>query len=133
MVTSPEPAPKQNAESEEAVPTSETFPIGKVEGMEVYRPEAEHIGAIESIMIDKRTGKIAYAVVSFGGFLGIGEEFFPIPWDLFRYLPEFDAYELDITKDKLTHAPKFTDESAYDWSRAEGRKIDEHYGVQDRP
>jgi sporulation protein YlmC with PRC-barrel domain len=119
----------------EAAPeeTSEIFPIGKVEGMDVYRPDGERIGSIESIMIDKRNGKIAYAVMSFGGFLGIGEEFFPIPWELFRYMPQEDAFELDITAETLTNAPKFTDESAYDWSRAEGRRIDEHYGTPGRP
>lgn len=121
----------QPAPQSEPQETSETFPIGKIEGMEVYRPDAERIGAIESIMIDKRNGKIAYAVMSFGGFLGIGEEFFPIPWELFRYQPHTDTYELDITEEHLTNAPKFTDESAYDWSRAEGRKINEHYGVED--
>jgi sporulation protein YlmC with PRC-barrel domain len=103
--------------------------VGKIEGADVYSPEGEPVGAIESLMIDKKSGKVAYAVMSFGGFFGIGEEFFPIPWDKLKYDPERDAFTIDVGKEDLQNAPKFYDEASYDWSRAEGRKIHDYYGL----
>ena len=101
----------------------------KVEGTDVRRPNGDQIGTIRRVMIDKRTGKVDYAVMSFGGFLGIGEDYFPIPWERLRYDEKLDAYVLDIGEDQLSGAPRFTDEASYDWSRAEGRRIDDYYGV----
>ena len=57
----------------------------KVEGTNVYRSNGDKIGAIERIMIDKQSGKVAYAVMSFGGFLGIGHDHYPVPWSLLTY------------------------------------------------
>lgn len=108
---------------------SEALPVGKIEGADIYSPDGEPIGAIESLMIDKKTGKVAYAVMSFGGFFGIGEEFYPIPWEKLVYDPDHDAFKLDIDKDRLSQAPKIIDEASYDWSRAEGRKIHDYYGL----
>jgi len=51
-----------------------------VEGTPVYRLNGENVGQIERVMIDKMSGKVAYAVVSFGGFLGMGEDYYPMPW-----------------------------------------------------
>ncbi len=52
----------------------------KVEGTPVYRSNGEQVGTMERVMIDKISGKVAYAVMSFGGFLGIGEDYHPLPW-----------------------------------------------------
>ena len=54
----------------------------KVEGTNVYRSNGDKIGSIERIMLDKQSGKVAYAVMSFGGFLGIGHDHYPVPWSL---------------------------------------------------
>ena len=56
-----------------------------VEGTSVYSPGREEIGSIDHLMIDKRSGKISYAVMSFGGFLGLGHSHYPIPWSALRY------------------------------------------------
>ena len=56
-------------------------------------------------MIDKLTGKVAYAVMTFGGFLGIGDEYRALPWSVLRYNAELDAYELNATEDQLRYAP----------------------------
>jgi PRC-barrel domain protein len=56
----------------------------KVEGTAVYGPDREKIGSIERVMIDKISGKVAYAVLSFGGFLGMGEDYYPVPWTTTR-------------------------------------------------
>jgi sporulation protein YlmC with PRC-barrel domain len=101
----------------------------KVEGTNVRRPDGEKIGEIERVMIDKRSGKVAYAVMSFGGFLGIGEDFYPVPWEKLTYNTELDAYELDIDAEQLNAAPHFADEGAFDWSRAEGRRVNDFYGI----
>jgi PRC-barrel domain protein len=52
----------------------------KVEGTAVYGADNQKIGSVQRVMIDKVSGKVAYAVVSFGGFLGMGEDYFPMPW-----------------------------------------------------
>ncbi|WP_051335498.1 PRC-barrel domain-containing protein [Methylocapsa acidiphila] len=109
----------------------EALPIGKIVGSEVYLPDAEKIGAIEGLLVDKRSGQVAFAVMSFGGFFGIGEEHFPIPWRKLHYKSEIDAYEIEIDEEKLASAPRFSHEAAYDWSQADGRQINEYYGVPD--
>ena len=101
----------------------------KVEGTAVKRPDGEHLGEIRRVMIEKTTGRVAYAVMNFGGFLGLGQGSFPVPWERLTYNPAFDAYVLDISDDQLSAAPQFTDEAAYDWSRAEGRRVNDFYGV----
>ncbi len=53
---------------------------GKVEGTDVYNASGEHLGSVDDIMIDKMSGKAVYAIMSFGGFLGIGEKYHPPPW-----------------------------------------------------
>ena len=81
----------------------------KVEGTSVKRPDGEQIGTIRRLMIDKSSGKVAYVVMSFGGFFTIGESFFPIPWEKLRFEPGLDAYVLDVTEDGLREAPQFRD------------------------
>ena len=77
----------------------------KVEGTAVRRSNGDKVGSIERVMIDKRSGKVAYAVMSFGGFLGIGDEYRALPWNVLRYNEDLDAYELNVTEDQLRGAP----------------------------
>ena len=67
-------------------------------------------------MIDKASGKIAYAVLTFGGFLGIGEDHYPLPWTKLRYDTALDGYKVDITEQQLRDAPKFGKNDNWDWS-----------------
>lgn len=102
----------------------------RVEGTDVRRKNGDRIGEIARLMIDKKTGMVAYAVMSFGGFLGIGEDYYPIPWQKLTYNPDLDAYELeDLDVTKLENAPKIPREGTVDWSRMEGRGINDYYGV----
>jgi PRC-barrel domain len=101
----------------------------KVEGTKVRRPNGETVGEIMRLMIDKRTGQVAYAVMSFGGFLGIGSDFYPLPWDRLTYNPRLDAYELDITEEQLRKAPKFDKAAASDWTPEEGKRISDYYNL----
>jgi len=85
--------------------TARLIASDKVEGTPVRRSNGDRIGTIERVMIDKRSGRVAYAVMTFGGFLGIGEEYRSLPWSLLRYNEDLDAYELNLTDEQLRGAP----------------------------
>src|ERR1700680_1190980 len=77
----------------------------RVEGTAVRRPNGERIGHIERLMIDKISGQGSHAILSFGGFLGIGTNLLPLPWARLSYNPQFEAYQLDIDADELRQGP----------------------------
>ena len=79
----------------------------RVDGTVVYRLNGRHLGTIKRVMIDKQSGTIAYAVMSFGGLLGFGNNYYPIPWSLLTYNQELCGYEVDISDDILKDLPKF--------------------------
>jgi PRC-barrel domain len=87
--------------------TSSLIGSDKVEGTLVCRLNGDNIGTIERVMIDKLSGKVAYAVMSFGGFLGIGEDYYPLPWSVLTYNPSLGGYEVDLTEQQLRNAPKY--------------------------
>jgi hypothetical protein len=102
----------------------------KVEGTNVYRSDGQKVGSIERVMIDKRSGKVAYAVMSFGGFLGIGEDYYPLPWSLLTYNERLGGYEVNITEQQLKAAPKYGAHETWDWSDSKRRKsVSDYYGV----
>ena len=78
----------------------------RVEGTPVRRSNGEKIGTVERLMIDKVSGKVAYAVMSFGGFLGLGEDHHTIPWSALTYNTTLDAYEVNLTDDQLRDGPR---------------------------
>ena len=88
--------------------TTRLISSDKVEGTAVRNSNGDKIGTIEHVMLDKRTGRIAYAAMSFGGFLGMGSEYRALPWSALRYNPSLDAYELNVTEDQLRNAPLAT-------------------------
>jgi PRC-barrel domain len=67
-------------------------------------------------MIDKVTGKVAYAVISFGGFLGLGEDYYPMPWASLKYDTNLGGYRVGVTEDQLKGAPKYNRNTEWDWS-----------------
>jgi hypothetical protein len=102
----------------------------KVEGTPVYRSNGERVGTIERVMIDKLTGKVAYAVMSFGGFMGIGEDYYPLPWSLLTYNERLDGYEVNVSEQQLKGAPKYSRNETWDWSdRERDRKVSSYYDV----
>ncbi|SDA28427.1 PRC-barrel domain-containing protein [Methylobacterium sp. UNC378MF] len=82
----------------------------RVVGTEVRRPDGGRVGRIERLMLDKVSGRVAYAVMSFGGFLGLGEDFYTLPWSVLRFEPRQDAYVVDVTEAQLRAAPARTPE-----------------------
>jgi hypothetical protein len=81
-------------------------------------------------MIDKLSGKVAYAVMSFGGFMGIGDDYYPLPWQLLTYNPQLGGYEVNIGEEQLKGAPRFSRYETWDWASAvNGRRVFDYYGV----
>ncbi|WP_395515700.1 PRC-barrel domain-containing protein [Pseudorhizobium flavum] len=101
----------------------------KVEGTRVYGADGQHIGSIERVLLEKRGGRVAYAVLSFGGFLGIGDDYYPLPWEKLNYDEELDGYRIDLTKDQITGAPRYNDLEDDSWYQDKGRTIYDYYGV----
>ena len=109
--------------------TSNLIASDKVEGTPVYRLNGDNIGQIERVMIDKISGKVAYAVMSFGGFLGIGGDYYPLPWSVLTYNPTLGGYEVEITDQQLKGAPKYSRHESWDWSdRQRTQKLTDYYG-----
>ena len=88
----------------------------RVEGTTVYDPNGNSIGSIKRLMIEKISGKVAYAVMGFGGFLGMGEDEHTIPWNKLTYDTSLGGYRTDITEEQLRGAPTFYRDRDYDWS-----------------
>jgi len=100
----------------------------KVTGTDVYNTEGQHLGEIHDLMLDKRTGKIAYAVMSFGGFLGIGERYHPLPWATLKYDTRQGGYVVGLTKQQLEGAPRFGRDENPAWGdRTFEQRIHDYY------
>lgn len=79
----------------------------KVEGTAVYGADDNKIGTIERVMIDKLSGRVSYAVLAFGGFLGLGNDRYPLPWQSLKYDTRLGGYVTAVTEDQLRGAPKY--------------------------
>ena len=85
--------------------TTRLISADKVHGTAVYNLTGEKIGSIKNIMIDKSSGRVAYATMSAGGVLGIGSDYYALPWNALRYNTEVDGYQIDVDRSKLEGAP----------------------------
>ncbi len=119
------------AMSTERTDVRETYSLiasDKVEGTPVYRSDGEQVGTIQRVMIDKLSGKVAYAVMSFGGFLGIGEDYYPLPWSVLTYNERLGGYEVNLTDQQLKGAPHYSQHQSWDWNdRSRTRQVDTYY------
>ena len=79
------------------------------------RSDGTKIGTIERLMIYKVSGKVAYGVLGFGGFMGLGVKHFPVPWDRMKYAVGLDAYEINLSDEELSRAPLFEGDEEFDW------------------
>lgn len=100
----------------------------RVQGTRVYDRAGDHVGDIDHLMIDKATGHVNYAVISFGGILGLGHSHYPIPWSALRYDVAREGYETGISKEQLEDAPEFSDDSwtDRDWEN----RVHTHYRAE---
>jgi hypothetical protein len=101
----------------------------KVNGTNVYNLAGDTLGSIDDIMIDKVSGRAIYAVMSFGGFLGIGEKFHPLPWGTLKYDARKGGYVVNLDKKVLEDAPSYDSGSEFTWTPDYGRKVDSYYGT----
>lgn len=110
-----------------AHPNHQLISSEDVEGTEVYGLGSEKVGDIDHLMIDKVSGRVIYAVMSFGGFLGLGHSHYPVPWAALKYDTSLGGYRTAITEQQLRDAPEFSDDSWSDrnWEAA----THQNYGV----
>ena len=100
----------ETAAFENRLETDETMRLissKKVEGTPVVDRDGKKVGTIDSFMVDKYTGRVAYAVMKFGGRFGMGSSLFPLPWPMLDYDETKGGYLLDITRQALARAPRF--------------------------
>lgn len=101
----------------------------EVDGTEIYDQQGKHIGEVDHLMIDKKSGQVAYVVARFGGFLGMGEGYHPVPWAALKYDTPLGGYRTSVTEQQLRDAPEFTDRSweDRDWETRTHR----HYSARE--
>lgn len=111
-------------------PGPELMGAGTLIGNDVCNGQDDDLGDIKEIMLDMRSGKVTYAVLSFGGFLGMGEKFFAVPWRAFKLDTENKRFVLNVDKDRLKDAPGFDKDN---WPNMADQawidRIDSYYGV----
>ncbi|WP_374651541.1 PRC-barrel domain-containing protein [Dongia sp.] len=123
-------AMEDRRETQETLKKDETGSLisaDKVQGTDIYNRRGDNLGEVESVMIDKRSGKVAYAVVTFGGFLGIGSERRALPWNVLSYNTDLGGYVVDAEDDVLRRTPVYADNNNIDpeW----GKRLHGHFGV----
>jgi hypothetical protein len=99
----------------------------RVQGTAVYNRNNERLGTIETIFIDKVSGKAEFATLAFGGVLGIGHKHHPLPWEVLTYDPSVEGFVVDLEKHILENAPTFDDDQIHGgdaWASA----VRGHYG-----
>ncbi len=101
----------------------------KVEGSSVYNVNGDKLGSIDDLMIDKLSGQVRYAVLEFGGFLGMGTDRYPLPWSMLKYDTQLDGYVVPVDKSQLEKAPRYSQNETPEYSDEYGRQVYDHYGV----
>ena len=102
----------------------------KVEGTAVYNIAGDKVGTIRDVIIDKISGKVVYATLTFGGVLGVGEKYHALPWSVLTFNTDLGGYQVDVDREKLEAGPSATEEELTqnlqdkDW----GRKVYDYYG-----
>jgi sporulation protein YlmC with PRC-barrel domain len=100
----------------------------RVNGTTVYDTSGTKIGTIDDLMIDKLSGNTRYAVMSFGGFLGIGDKYHPLPWNTLKYDPNLAGYVVNVSREQLEGGPAYTATDTRTWDDdAYGQRLDDYY------
>ena len=101
----------------------------KVNGTSVYNTASEKLGSVYDIMLDKVSGHAEYAVLSFGGFLGIGEKYHPLPWNSLKYDIDQGGYVVNLDRSRMEGAPMYSASELSAWDDTYGRDVDAYYGT----
>ncbi|MEX1250373.1 MAG: PRC-barrel domain-containing protein [Hyphomonas sp.] len=87
------------------IQTTRLISSSQVEGTPVYNLEREKLGTVDSVMIDRESGQVVYAVMAFGGFLGLGEKRHPMTWNTMIYDKQREGYVVSLSREELEGAP----------------------------
>jgi len=109
--------------------TSDVISSEKVEGTTVYNTAGEKLGSVDDLMIDKVSGQIRYAVLEFGGFLGMGTDRYPLPWNMLKYDTGKEGYVVPLDKDKLEKAPRYAETEVPEYTTDYGKRVYNYYGA----
>ena len=101
----------------------------KVEGTAVFNGNGDKLGSIDDLMIDRQSGTVRYAVLEFGGFLGMGTDRFPLPWSMLKYDTAKDGYVVPLDKAKLEKAPRYAESDLPAYTPEYGKKVDSYYSL----
>lgn len=101
----------------------------RVEGTAVYNRAGDRLGTVRRFLVEKRSGKARYAEMVFGGFLGIGEDVHPLPWDVLTYDTDRGGYVVDLSKEQLEGAPRYGMHERRDFDDAYDRELRGYYGL----
>jgi sporulation protein YlmC with PRC-barrel domain len=101
----------------------------RVEGTPVYSPQGKHVGTIHHLIIEKVSGRVVYAIMTFGGFLGFGSHEHTIPWEKLNYDTQLGGFRTDITQEELTGAPVISGDEKDWWDRRREQDLHDHYKV----
>lgn len=111
--------------------TSDLVKTSEVIGVSVKNADKESLGTVHEIVLDKRNGSVRYVVLSFGGFLGLGDKLFAIPWSAISYDKEEKSFILNVDKEKLKNAPSFDKDKWPNMSDAQwSQGIHSYYGSE---
>lgn len=112
-----------------AILASDVISSDRVEGTKVYNRAGDKLGSIDYLVIDKRSGQVRYAVLEFGGFLGMGTDRYPLPWSTLKYDLEQDGYVVPLDKAMLEKAPRYAADTRPDYDDDYGRSVYGYYGA----
>ena len=101
----------------------------KVQGTAVYNMEGERLGHVEDIMLHKVSGQVAFAVMSFGGLLGMGEKYNPLPWSVLTYDTSRGGYVVPLAREQLQRAPSYDKEELTNADNGWGQRVNDYYQV----
>jgi sporulation protein YlmC with PRC-barrel domain len=101
----------------------------KVEGTAVYNTAGDKLGSIDDLMIDKRSGEVRYAVLEFGGFLGLGTDRYPLPWSVLKYDTSLNGYVVPLDSTTLEGAPRYAANDVPDYTNEFGTRVNGYYGM----
>lgn len=110
--------------------TGHLIASNKVEGTAVYGRNGERLGDIYNFMVDKRSGHVEYAVMSYGGFLGMGMRYYPLPWDMLSYDTRQGGYRVQLSERDLENAPSFDRNSEPRYDRSYSGRVHDYYGIR---
>lgn len=101
----------------------------RVEGTSVYNGAGEKLGSVDDLVIDKQSGQVRYAVLEFGGFLGMGTDRYPLPWNMLKYDTSKEGYVVPLDKAKLENAPRYVQGDRPAYTTDYGKRVNGYYGI----